>query len=212
VPFNMPFYARMGFVEVTALLTPELAAVVTDETARGLRPEARVVMQYDASPTIRRSTSDDREALFDIWLRSARATHTFVSDDDLQSLIAPVRDYLASDAELWVLCSSTGRPLGFMGLGAESIDSLFLAPECLRRGFGRRLVAHARRLREVLTVEVNEQNRAAVAFYEACGFTIDGRSEHDGNGLPYPLLHMRSERPGGASPANLPKTSESPST
>src|SRR6185503_20500507 len=40
VPWNMPFYARLGFEEVTpAAWRPEVEAVVRDEAARGLDPE-----------------------------------------------------------------------------------------------------------------------------------------------------------------------------
>ena len=47
VPWNMPFYCRLGFEEVsTGELRPELAAVVQDEAARGLDPHRRVVMRY----------------------------------------------------------------------------------------------------------------------------------------------------------------------
>lgn len=47
VPWNMPFYARLGFEEVPAdELRPELAAVLDDETARGLDPRRRVAMRY----------------------------------------------------------------------------------------------------------------------------------------------------------------------
>jgi GNAT superfamily N-acetyltransferase len=47
VPWNLPFYARLGFVEVPGdQLRPELAAVVSDEAARGLAPETRAVMAY----------------------------------------------------------------------------------------------------------------------------------------------------------------------
>ena len=50
VPWNMPFYTRLGFVEIPLdLLRPELAAVVSDETSRGLAPETRVVMAYRCS-------------------------------------------------------------------------------------------------------------------------------------------------------------------
>jgi GNAT superfamily N-acetyltransferase len=46
VPFNMPFYATLGFEEVGAgELRPELVAVVRDEAARGLATERRVVMR-----------------------------------------------------------------------------------------------------------------------------------------------------------------------
>ena len=47
VPWNMPFYARLGFAELPReAWRPELAAVVARETARGLTPETRVVMAY----------------------------------------------------------------------------------------------------------------------------------------------------------------------
>jgi putative acetyltransferase len=147
--------------------------------------------------TIRRATPADREALFDVWLRSARATHTFVSEEDMRSFIPLVRDYLASEAEFWVLCSDAGAVAGLMGLTGGKMDALFLAPEHQRRGGGRRLVRHARELRGELTVDVNEQNAAACRFYEACGFVVEGRSELDDTGRPYPLLHMRLAAPAG---------------
>jgi len=46
VPWNMPFYARLGFDVVgPAELTRALQAVVEDETRRGLDPSRRVVMR-----------------------------------------------------------------------------------------------------------------------------------------------------------------------
>jgi putative acetyltransferase len=140
---------------------------------------------------IRRAIPTDRERLFDIWLRSVRATHTFVSEADIQSFIPLVRDYLASDAEFWVLCADAGTVMGFMGMSGSKMDSLFLAPEFQRGGGGRLLVRHAQELRGELTVDVNEQNVAACRFYEACGFVVERRSEVDDAGRPFPLLHMR---------------------
>jgi GNAT superfamily N-acetyltransferase len=47
VPWNMPFYTRLGFVEIpTDELRPELETVVRDEASRGLDREQRVVMRY----------------------------------------------------------------------------------------------------------------------------------------------------------------------
>jgi putative acetyltransferase len=103
-----------------------------------------------------------------------------------------VRTYLASSAsEFWILCDGEGVVIGFMGMAGQAIESLFLAPTVHRRGGGRRLVEHARARQPELTVDVNEQNTAAVGFYEACGFAVEGRSELDETGRPYPLLHMR---------------------
>src|SRR5262249_58572626 len=88
-----------------------------------------------------------------------------------------------------------GAILGFLGMSGSTMESLFLAPEFQRRGGGRRLVRHAQALHGELTADVNEQNAAARAFYEACGFVVEGRSELDDQGRPYPLLHMRLAAP-----------------
>ena len=141
---------------------------------------------------IRRAIPTDREVLLDVWLRSVRTTHTFVSEEDIQSMIPQVQDYLASsEPEFWVLRDDSGAIMGFMGMSGSKMESLFLAPEFQRRGAGRRLVRHAQALHGELTVDVNEQNSAARNFYEACGFVVEGRSELDDQGRPYPLLHMR---------------------
>ena len=46
VPFNMPFYARLGFEVIPPEdLSPALKSIVQDETRRGLDPARRVAMR-----------------------------------------------------------------------------------------------------------------------------------------------------------------------
>jgi putative acetyltransferase len=145
---------------------------------------------------IRRARQDDRESMLDTWLRSVRATHAFVTEKDIQSMIPQVRNYLESnEPEFWVICDDSDAIMGFMGMSGKKMESLFLDPNVQRRGAGRRLVQHARDLHGELTVDVNEQNEAARNFYQACGFVVEGRSELDDQGRPYPLLHMRLIEP-----------------
>ena len=144
---------------------------------------------------IRRAIPSDRDILLDIWLRSVRATHTFLSEDDIQSFLPLVRDVALAELEVWVLCSASGVPMGFMGMSGSKMEALFLAPEFHRRGGGRRLVQHAQKLYGELTVDVNEQNPMACRFYQACGFVVEGRSEADSTGRPFPLLHLRLAAP-----------------
>lgn len=48
VPWNAPFYARIGFRSLErSELTPELDAIVREEAARGFDPGRRVVMRCD---------------------------------------------------------------------------------------------------------------------------------------------------------------------
>jgi GNAT superfamily N-acetyltransferase len=51
VPWNMPFYARLGFEEIPPKeLSPALLSVIDDETRRGLDPSRRVAMRRRCVP------------------------------------------------------------------------------------------------------------------------------------------------------------------
>jgi putative acetyltransferase len=147
---------------------------------------------------IRRARPEDAETLLALWERSVRATHEFLTEDDIAGLRPRVADALRDDAlELWVLADQDDVPVGFMGLAGDNIAALFLEPAYRGRGGGRRLVAHAQALGGggALTVDVNEQNPAARGFYEALGFVVAGRSPLDPDGRPFPMLHMRRPAP-----------------
>ena len=70
---------------------------------------------------------------------------------------------------------------------------LFIVPECLGEGIGGALLNHAIKDMGAVRVDVNEQNPKALGFYQHAGFMIVGRSEVDGMGKPFPLLHMTLE-------------------
>ena len=146
---------------------------------------------------IRSARAADSDTLVELWERSVRATHDFLTEDDIGALRPLVGEALSDDAlELWVLAERADVPVGFMGLAEHDIAALFLEPACRGQGGGRRLVTHAQQLRGgSLTVDVNEQNPAARGFYEALGFVVVSRSPLDGDGRPFPLLHMRRPAP-----------------
>lgn len=142
----------------------------------------------------RHAVPSDGDSLFDIWQRSVSATHLFLSRDDLKTLSSDVRQLRLETLDTWVLCDGRGSALGFLVLTASHVDALFIAPEWIRRGGGSILVRHARSLHGPLTVDVNEQNLAALKFYHALHFVTIGRSESDGAGRPFPILHLADSR------------------
>ena len=79
---------------------------------------------------------------------------------------------------------------GLPRVTARQVEMLFVDPAFQRRGIGRALLDFARRRWPCLLLDVNEQNGAAAQFYFKYGFTAIGRSELDGQGRPYPLLHL----------------------
>ena len=143
---------------------------------------------------IRPSRTEDQPALVELWERSVRATHRFLTNEDVLRLRPFVALELAKPTiAWWVLDSDAGLPLGFLGFANDSIEALFIDPDHVGVGAGKLLIAHAQSLAEgrELTVEVNEQNDAAVGFYTSQGFTVFDRSPTDSAGRPFPLLRMR---------------------
>jgi putative acetyltransferase len=148
---------------------------------------------------VRPARVEDRERLLELWERSVRATHHFLEDSDVVALRPLVTEELASDAlDWWVLASATEAPIGFLGFAGDTIEALFVDPDHHGQGGGKFLVAHAQSLLGAvsLAVDVNEQNEAALGFYEALGFSVVGRSPRDEAGRPFPTLHMKRAAPG----------------
>ena len=150
---------------------------------------------------IRLATGADHESLTLLWRRSVEATHSFLPPAEVERLFEDVRRlYLPGVESLWVAerheASAEGvRPVGFIGCNGPQVEMLFVDPACFRCGVGTALLAHAKAAHQQLTLDVNEQNPQALAFYKRQGFRIVGRSAQDGQGMPYPLLHMVWQRP-----------------
>ena len=135
--------------------------------------------------------AEDFDQLTEVWEGAVRATHHFLSEADISYLRPLVREQYLPAAQLVGMRDDDGRWLGFLGVATDELEALFVHPAVQRRGIGRRLAEHAIHALGVTRVDVNEQNPGAVAFYERMGFEVAGRSERDGQGRPFPILHMR---------------------
>ena len=67
--------------------------------------------------------------LLDVWERSVRATHTFLSEPEILQIKEYVPQALGGVAHLFAALDEAGQPLGFMGVQDGSLEMLFLAPE-----------------------------------------------------------------------------------
>ncbi len=127
----------------------------------------------------------------EVWEASVRATHHFVCEEDILLFRGMVRDALAHMTELACVRDEQGQVAGFIAAADGKVEMLFLHPDARGQGAGRRLLEYAITTLGATEVDVNEQNEQAVGFYQRMGFLVVGRSELDGTGKPYPLLHMR---------------------
>lgn len=128
--------------------------------------------------------------LLAIWEASVRATHDFLAEEDLQELKPLILKQYFDAVNLSCVRDNNGEILGFCGVHDGNIEMLFISPDAHRKGIGAMLVAYAIKELGATKVDVNEQNEQALGFYQHIGFSVTGRSALDGQGKPYPLLHM----------------------
>ena len=138
---------------------------------------------------IEQAKTRDHSTLISIWEASVRATHHFLPEVEIDALKPLILEHYFVAVDLVCARDDTGI-VGFCGVLVGNIEMLFIAPEARGCGVGRRLVAHAIDRQGAARVDVNEQNAQALGFYQRVGFVVPGRSPLDGQGKPYPLLHM----------------------
>ena len=97
-------------------------------------------------------------------------------------------------AELACVRDSEGQVAGSIAVMSGKVEMQFIHPAWRGQGAGSRLLRYAVKVFGATTLDVNEQNQQAVDFCLRMGFEVIGRSELDGTGKPYPLLHMRLSR------------------
>lgn len=129
--------------------------------------------------------------LLSVWEKSVRATHFFLSDGEINAIKEYVPQALRGVARLVVAENEEGKPVAFMGVEDGSLEMLFIAPEERGKGLGKKLLCVGMEEYGVERLAVNEQNPQARGFYERMGFYVYERTETDGQGNPYPLLHMK---------------------
>lgn len=141
---------------------------------------------------IRPARAADGARMLDIWRKAVDATHDFLSPADRAAIDAEVTGFLPQ-SPAWLATDPDDHAIGFMLVDGMHMEALFIDPDWRGKGVGRSLVEHGLELNPTLTTDVNEQNLLAISFYERLGFTRTGRSDRDGQGRPYPLIHLRHE-------------------
>lgn len=136
----------------------------------------------------------DYEELTRVWEASVRATHDFLPDSYIELLKNLVLTRYLDAVMLICTKDSNQRITGFAGVATGKIEMLFIDPDHRGQGLGKKLLHYALEHLNADELDVNEQNPQALGFYFKQGFEVIGRSEVDGMGQPYPLLHMRLRR------------------
>jgi GNAT superfamily N-acetyltransferase len=123
--------------------------------------------------TIRPATGADAATVADVYLASFHATYDFPlahTDDEVRGWIGDV----IGSGGTWVALDPLGAIVGMMAIEPGVLDQLYVRPDRLGEGIGRRMLDVAQdRSPDGLTLHTFQVNARARRFYERNGFVAD---------------------------------------
>lgn len=151
---------------------------------------------------LRRAGRDDADAISDVYLAAFSATYDFPLAHTDAEVRAWIGDVLIVDRDVWVATNPDGGVVGFLALGDDMLEQLYIAPGWSGHGIGSRLVALAKERRpDGLDLYTFQVNAGARRFYERHGFVEVSRGDGADNEEGQPDVRY-SWRP-GAGPLRL---------
>ena len=133
---------------------------------------------------------ENYQELLSVWENSVRATHDFISEDDIAFFKPIILEQAFPVTTLKCVKSKGGDILGFVGVVEDKIEMLFILDAQRGKGIGSILLRYAISQLGASKLDVNEQNPLAVQFYQHMGFKTISRSPLDDMGKPFPILHL----------------------
>ncbi len=138
---------------------------------------------------IRKIEITDYPRLMEIWESAVLSTHDFLKEEDFLYYKKQLPVYFQHVALFGF--EQERILIGFMGIAEGNLEMLFIDSNYRGTGIGKKLVTYAIDNLQVTTVEENEPHTHPVGFYKPIGVHIYQRSNFDGEGKEYPILHMQ---------------------
>ncbi|EAD5868441.1 GNAT family N-acetyltransferase [Listeria innocua] len=137
----------------------------------------------------KRAEKQDYQTILAIWEKSVIATHDFLTAEDRQFYKEQIPLFL-DNVELFLWFAGE-EVVSFSGTSERELDMLFLDPVATGNGYGSQILGWLIENKRINLVDVNEQNENVKRFYLKRGFMVSSRSDLDGFGKPYPILHLQ---------------------
>lgn len=134
------------------------------------------------------------QELLKVWENSVRATHKFLSNEEILKIKKYVPEALARISHLIIDNDENGNPVAFMGIEENKLEMLFITSDYRGKGIGKKMLSYGIESYGVTNLAVNEDNPQTKGFYEHMGFKVYQRNELDDQGNPYPVLYMKLDR------------------
>lgn len=131
---------------------------------------------------IRAYEERDLSKLLDVWYSASQVAHAFLDKEFFEQERENIVNLYLPKAETWVY-ELDGAVVGFIALIGNEVGGIFVNPKFQRRGIGRALMDKARRMRDVLELDVFKDNLIGRRFYGKYGFHQVDEHLHEETGF-----------------------------
>lgn len=116
------------------------------------------------------------QSLVEVWEKSVRVTHLFLSDSEIENIKDYVPQALRGIESLVIAEDGNHIPVAFMGIEEGSLEMSFITPKERGKDLGKQLIQYGIEKYSVKSLAVNEQNPQAKGFYEHMRFQVYKRT------------------------------------
>ena len=134
-------------------------------------------------------TKEDYSDVLKIWEKAVKETHDFFKEEDIEFYKYRMPYYL-NHLSLFTYKDAKGKIKGFLGVSKDKVEMLFVESSSIGTGIGKKFMDFVNNNLKINKVDVNEQNKKAIAFFNHLGYKVTGRSEVDKEGKNYPILYL----------------------
>ena len=106
--------------------------------------------------------------LLEVWEDSVKATHTFLSNKEIENIKKYVPHTLKNIPYLIIAKNKNDIPVAFMGIDGQKLEMLFIKNNERSKGLGKQLLNYGIEKFNIKELTVNEQNPAAKGVLRLC--------------------------------------------
>lgn len=141
---------------------------------------------------IRQAEPEETDALIELWLACTIQAHPFIKESYWRESESMVRNVYMPQSLTWVYREGEAM-VGFISvLNQRFIGALFVAEPFYSKDIGSKLIEHVKARFSALSLEVYQENRRAVHFYQRRGFAIEETAWQQETGHPTWIIKRRN--------------------
>lgn len=106
--------------------------------------------------------------LLEVWEDSVKATHLFLSNEEIKNIKEYVPQALKEIEHLIIIENENHTPIAFMGIEGTKLEMLFIKNSERGKGLGKQLLNYGIKNYDVNELTVNEQENIINKHYNEC--------------------------------------------